>query len=336
MSKKKFLLVAPKTFQLYQLIVRNLEYLGYEVVHIENEGYPFKYKSFGQRLYNLVRKTFFKDKAYKTKLREEYIRDMQWQILRESGDIDITLVIRADFFEKKLIEAIRKKATLMLGFQFDGVTRDPKVLAYIDYFDRFYVFDEEDIKKYPSYGLRFSPNFYFDYPDLLGKNVDNGHYNVFYVSTYHKSRIDALIKLHRYLVNHYETVKFIVVCDSGEKSLLPDYVMQHMEIRHTYILFEEQLKYIASADTIIDLVIADHGGYSFRILEGLKFGKKVITTNDRVLEADFYHPHNFFILRDDNYDEIDNFLTLPYMPIRDEIIEKYSFSRWLADKLIEG
>lgn len=334
MSKKRFLLVAPHTFQLYKLIVRNLEYLGYEVVHIENEGYPFKYKSFGQRFYNFIRKVFFKDRAYKRKLREEYIRNKQWQILHESGHIDIALVIRTDFFEKSLIDAIRQKTTLMLSFQFDGISRDPKVLEYIDYFDRFYVFDREDITKYPSYKLRFSPNFYFDYPDLLEKNVFDSQYDVFYVSTYDKSRINTLISLHRYLMSYYEKVKFILVCRSSEKSSLPDYVTQHIEVRHTYIFFEEQLRYIAQADIIVDLVIADHNGYSFRILEGLKFGKKVITTNEKISDAAFYHPNNFFILRNDNYHELGDFLKSSYVPVEKEVIEKYSFSNWLADKLI--
>lgn len=334
MSKKRFLLVSPRTFHLYQLIVRNLRYLGYDVVHIENEGYPFKYKSFGQRFYNFIRKVLFKDKTYKMKLREEYTRNKQWQTLHESGDVDIALVIRADFFEKSLIEAIRQKTTLMLGFQFDGISRDPKVLEYIDYFDRFYVFDQDDIKKYPSYKLRFSPNFYFDYPDLLKKKVSDNYYDVFYVSTYDKSRINALINLHQYLANYYKTVKFILVCKSSEKSLLPDYVIQHIEVRHTYIFFEEQLQYIARADIIVDLVIAEHNGYSFRILEGLKFGKKVITTNEKIVDATFYHPNNFFILRNDNYGELGDFLKSPYVSIEQKLIEKYSFSNWLADKLI--
>lgn len=334
MSKKRFLLVSPRTFHLYQLIVRNLTYLGYDVIHIENEGYPFKYRSVSQRLYNFVRKLIFRDKAYKVKLRKEYTRNKQWQILHESGDIDIALVIRTDFFEKSLIEAIRQKATLMLGFQFDGISRDPKVLEYIDYFDRFYVFDQDDVKKYPSYKLRFSPNFYFDYPDPLEKNVSDRHYNVFYVSTYDRSRIKALISLHQYLANYYETVKFILVCKTSEKSLLPDYVIQHIEVRHTYIFFEEQLRYIARADIIVDLVIAEHSGYSFRILEGLKFGKKVITTNEKIIDAAFYHPNNFFILRNDNYGELGDFLKCPYVSSERKMIEQYSFSNWLADKLI--
>lgn len=335
MSRKRFLLVSPSIFQLHRLIVNNLEYLGYDVVHIENEGYPFQYKSFGQRFYNFIRKLLFKDKTYKMKLREKYTLDRQWEILNSNKPFDLALIIRADFFEEKLIEAVRKKTDLMLGFHYDGISRNPEILQYIRYFDRFYVFDPNDVQRYPSYNLRFSPNFYFDYPALIKSGNPNAFYQVFYVSAYHKSRIDTVIRLHRYLADYYKKVKFTIVCPIEDQASLPVYVKENMEVRHTYLLFEEQLNFIASADVIIDLVIGEHKGYSFRVFEGLKFEKKVITSNESVAEADFYHPHNFFILREDNYDEIDEFIRLPYMAIDEQIVKNYGFSHWLKEK-IEG
>src|SRR5690606_20462913 len=80
MSKKKFLLLCPATFNLYELIVKNLVYLGYDVTHIEHEVYGFTYKSFGERVYNFIRKVFLGDRTYKLTLRNQYISYRQGEI----------------------------------------------------------------------------------------------------------------------------------------------------------------------------------------------------------------------------------------------------------------
>jgi alpha-beta hydrolase superfamily lysophospholipase len=50
MGKKKVLLLAPDSFGLYKLIAENLAYLGYDVVHIQDRGYPCSDDTFGQRV----------------------------------------------------------------------------------------------------------------------------------------------------------------------------------------------------------------------------------------------------------------------------------------------
>ncbi len=334
MSKRKFLLVAPTSFNLYRLIVKNLEYLGYEVIHIEEGGYPFSYSSLGERLYNLFRKTVFNDRLYKEMLKEAYTYRKQQEILDKYNFFDVSLVIRADLFRKSFIEIIRQKTSQMISYHFDGISRNPNILHYIFLFDRFYVFDKEDVQKYSSYNLLYSPNFYFDYPDLLDKN-SNSYYDIYYVSTFHQSRVDDLIRMHQYLSNYYERIKFVVVCNKVKETLLPDYVIEHMDVRYEYVSFSEQLNYIAHVDAIIDLVIAEHSGYSFRVIEGMQFEKKVITTNPKVTEAEFYHPDNFFILTKENYKDLGAFLKRKYCPIDADIRRKYSFSEWLSDKLQE-
>lgn len=331
MSKKKFLLIAPLGFNLYQLIVNNLEFIGYEVIHIE-EGYKFRYTSLRQRIYNFTRKAFFNDRSYKEKLRNVYTDTRQREILSDHEHFDVTLVLRADFFKSDIIQLARQKSTQMISFHFDGISRDPIILEYISFFDQFYVFDKEDIKKYASFNLLYSSNFYFDYPGLL-KDFHPKHYDVYYVSTFHESRVRDLIAIHKYMTDYFSLVKFIVVRPPNNTSVLPDYVVKNMEVRDEPVSFDEQLQHVAKADVILDLVISDHQGYSFRILEGLKFDKKVITTNPKVIEADFFHPNNFFVLTNDNHDELVPFLKKAYYPIDYRIKKQYGFTSWLHSKI---
>lgn len=332
MPKKKFLLVSPSAFNLHQLIARNLAYLGYEVTHIENDGYEFTYRSFSERAYNFFRKVFLGDKSYKSALRAGFTKFRQWDIFKNNAPFDYTLVIRPDLFDRDLIESIRQKSELMIGFQFDGISRNPEVLCYIPLFDSFYVFDEADVHTFPAENLYYSPNFYIDYPDIT-KGQDTEHYSVYYVSTFHESRVGDLISIHRILSKYYDNMKFCVLCPREKVTTVPEYIIKHMDVIHEAVNFEQQLIHVAHSEVIVDLVIADHQGFSFRIMEGIKFGKKVITTNDKILEAEFYHPNNFHVLRGDNTQNLEEFLKKPYVPMSEEMRLKYGFRAWLESKI---
>lgn len=332
-SKKKVLLASPASFKLYELIVENLEFLGYDVVHIEDSGYSFRYRSLFQRLYNLYRKTIFKDRQFKIDLRENYISYVQSEILRKHSLFDFALVIRADFFSDEILATIAGKTDLMLSFHYDGVSRDLKVLDKVHFFERFYVFDRFDVEQFSEHNFLYSPNFYFDYPVVkaLRKNINS--LDVYYVSSFHESRVDNLIALHQFLRKVFDDVRFVVICNRKNLDSLPAYVVEHMEIKDEHVTFREQLSFVSASNVIIDLVIADHAGFSFRIFEGLQLMKKVVTTNPTIRDADFYHPNNFFLFEDDNYDDLKSFLATPYVEISKDIVEQYSFTNWIKSKI---
>lgn len=330
---KKVLLASTDSFKLYKLLIKNLEYLGYEVVHIEDAGYTFKYESVLDRLENLARKILLGDKQFKVKLRDKFLQNKQKEVLAQHKEFDFALILRADFFNMDIIKRIRNKTKWMVGYHFDGVGRDEKVLDYVSLFDRFYVFDPTDLLKYPDANFLYAPNFYFDYPEPPQNSNIGTAYQVYYVSTYHESRAEFMVSIHQKLVELFPRVKFVVVCNRHATKSLPAYFLENMEIAHQHISFEEQLQHISNADLILDLVIDSHAGFSFRIFEGLKFEKKVVTTNPKVEEADFYDAHNFFILRKDNMDELADFLKLPYKRMDNALRAKYSFSAWLNAKI---
>lgn len=174
--RKKILLLAPDSFDLYKLIVENLKHLEYDVVHIQDRGYPFSYGSFGQRVLNVIRKLIFRDKSYKGKLQHKLNRERQLDGIETHERFEFCLVLRADFFDKDIIKCIRQKTDLMLSFHFDGIGRDPVILDYISYFDQFYVFDEKDVNKFPDYHFIYSPNFYFDFPFRFDSLLDSEVY----------------------------------------------------------------------------------------------------------------------------------------------------------------
>lgn len=327
-------MLAPASFNLYTLIVKNLEHLDYDVTHVEDQGYTFRYRNLWERVVNLFKKIVYNDREYKQKLRKGFVKLQQLELINTHDEFDIVLVIRADFFNKEVIEYVQSKSKYMMSFHYDGINRDLHILDYVKYFDKFYVFDLEDLKFSKDYPLIYSPNFYFDYPDIVKKSSTTKIWNVYYVSSFHESRVDDLITIYQTLNEIYTNVKFVVVCSLDNIHLVPSYVRDEMEIRHEFVPFEDQLSFISTSDVIVDLVISEHNGFSFRILEGIKFGKKVITTNDTVFDADFYHPNNIFVLTKYNHSEIRSFLEKPYHVLPNDIVLKYSFTEWLTSKLL--
>lgn len=333
-ERGRLLLAAPAAFGLYELIVDNLEFLGFEVVHIEDDGYPFKYRSVGQRLSNLFRKVFLGDKEYKNKLRRQFIIDSQLRRVQQYDNYDYALVLRADFFREDILASIRNKTKHMISFHFDGLLMDPHVLDTVHLFDQFYVFDKDDLDRFPDYSLLYSPNFYFDYPLPAGSQRNSANANVYYVSTFHESRVDDLIALHRFLSLQFEKVEFVLVYHAEKEHLVPCYARENMRLQNKLVDFKEQLEGVATSDLILDLVLADHAGLSFRIFEGLSLKKKVVTTNARVRDADFYHPNNFHVFDGINFDELELFLETAYVDIADDIMQQYSFTNWIESKLL--
>lgn len=329
-EQANFLLIAPPDFDLYKLIKKNLEFLGYNVTIIHNRGYEFQYISFFQRLANFLRKVILADYSYKRKLKEEFVYNEQMAILDEKTHYDVTLVIRADFFSTKFLLEARKKSDKFLSFHYDGLARDPMIFNKIYLFDRFYAFDPHDVEEYAKFHIHHAPNFFFDYPEEPTPALSSGlPSKIHYISSYHESRMAEIIKFHKFAKSFISPVQFDLIYNRHLEDNIPQYAKDNFNCLHTIIPFEEQIAAVRSSEIILDFCIDEHRGLSFRVFEGLKYGKKVITTNELILDQDFYHPDNFFHLTKDNLAEVEDFLSRPYQTTPDELAARYSFSRWL-------
>lgn len=96
------------------------------------------------------------------------------------------------------------------------------------------------------------------------------------------------------------------------------------------IPYIESIENIKHSLCIVDIVQPNQEGMTLRPLEGLTFRKKIISNNKNLIDADFYHPHNIFILGKDSINEIETFLNTPYYAIGDEIIQKYDVKNWIS------
>ncbi|GHE43555.1 CgeB family protein [Sphingobacterium griseoflavum] len=326
--KRKVLLLALRDWNLFDLIVSNLEMSGYDVTLVLNQGYKFSYKNLGQRLKNLYRKVFFNDRSYKLELRKKFDKSRQLSFINQQDAFDFCLVIRADLFDSEVLNAAKQRSVQFASYHYDGIATNKKVLDVVHLFDRFYVFDVEDTVRFPDYNLQLANNFYFDHINLEQKKYIGAKPLFFFLGTYYPSRIDTLMKCYDKLVSMKFDVRFELFFNVEDKHYKDEVYRANIVYLDKVLPYTDYLQKANKSDVLLDFVISEHKGLSFRIFEGLYFKKKVVTTNSSVRDMDFYHENNYFVLENDNYAELISFLETPYVEIAPEISEKYSFSSW--------
>ena len=203
--------------------------------------------------------------------------------------------------------------------------RFPLAKELIDDFDRFFVFDVRDAEKNPK--CLPITNFYFD--DLMQET--NIKTDVFFVGTFMKERMSLLVNLKKKFNNLKLKSEMYIVTDSQKKK--DQFRDSGLIFSKEGMSFKENLIKTKESNVVVDFQNPRHYGISFRAFETLGFKKKLITNNLIIKEMDFYHPKNIFLVNDENIDEIENFLSLPYQNLEENMYEKYSFNNWIKNIL---
>ena len=81
---------------------------------------------------------------------------------------------------------------------------------------------------------------------------------------------------------------------------------------------------------ILDVVQEGQTGLTIRIMEGLLFDKKIVTTNAAIrTDKDFKDNPNIYVIAKDNIKELYTFLKKPIAEYPNDLKAKYSFTSWL-------
>lgn len=316
-TTKTIILGAPKHFGIDKMVERELIYQGFDVVNISFFDNVFEYKNLGEWL-----RIKWGGKKYSKK--NVLFKRSQQKINRRLGQLentaDYALIIRPDAFPKNFIKALRTKADILIAYQWDAMQRFPKTYGYIDFFDRFFVFDPQD--KGMAKTLETS-NFYpLSYTELANRNTERGT-DLYYWGNYSSDRKAILLSLIRFCEAH--NMHYDIHLHRRRFA----FFMKDNVVTNEAISFEENLTRSFNSKVLIDLAPPEQYGLSFRVFEALGFQKKLITNNHTITEYDFYHPDNVFIYGKDEMENLKCFLEKPYVPISEEIRQKYSFRNWI-------
>ncbi|MCC2599743.1 hypothetical protein [Sphingobacterium sp. FBM7-1] len=324
--KKTILLAVPEHVGFPAVLKKNLEYVGFEVSLITvPAAEKFKYRSLLQRLHNLFRKVFLRDKAFKAKLFLKNNVERLLEQLRSFEYAEYALFIRPDLFPVEIVRLVKEKCSMLVGYQWDGLDRYPAVHHYIAMMDRFFVFDGSDLISDKILG---TTNFYFDFDFALPRSLDSANQTLYYIGSYVDGRTDLIkdIDTKFKILNRHRNIKIVTNNDKIGQIIATKGLTSTPEL----ISYEENMQHASKADILLDIQNPIHNGLSFRIFEGLGYMKKVITTNEQVIHYDFYRSENILIWKGQSVEELRQFLEVPYSPIPSKIREKYSFTNWIS------
>jgi hypothetical protein len=214
----------------------------------------------------------------------------------------------------------------MIGYQWNGLNRQPQTRRYIPLFDQFYVFDSADLKEPSVLPLT---NFF---PTTIEATVNEADKSdVFYVGTFYRKRITALCDILSKCEALGLHVRYHLFAKKKRKS-----IPCGLTVTNNTMTYQQNIQYTYNTRILLDLKVEEHAGLSFRVLESVGLGKKLITTNSRVQDYDFFHPNNILIWSGQSKEELRVFIEKPYFPIAENIKNKYSFKNWIQYILGEG
>ena len=315
--KGKLLFVAPDYYSFNEVVHTGLiNYSNYEVLHL-NSTKKYKYKNFGERVYNFFSKLFL-GVNIKHKKTKDYIKNT---IANQT--FDVLLINRPDTLHPSDLEYILSRCAYSIAIFWDSIEKIPSQAKYITKLDRCCSFDSSDCEKY---NLKKITNFYFaEDKSISPQNM------VCYLATYDKRISDTLAIFDYFRKKDISSKGKIYTHDRG---LIKENILPPLEIIDHIIPFYESYKYYLDSKIILDIAHNNQVGLSFRPYEALGLKKKLITTNKNIINYDFYHPKNIFIIEDINNINIDDsFFYEDYVEIDKDIKKKYHIKNWIKNIL---
>ena len=203
----------------------------------------------------------------------------------------------------------------MTSYLFDGIENYKEQKKTLHFFDTVYSYDKKDVEKYK---LQFLTNYIYD-DEIQNEKPSQ---IVFNISSFDK-RFLFLEKIANYLEGKNISFLFMV-----RKSKKIDH--HNIKIIKDYLSLQEVKKIIANSKVLVDIQRENQSGLSFRVFEALGYRKKIITNNHDIVNYDFYDKNNIWVVSETNYEIPTTFFETEYVPIVEEILNKYMLSNWIS------
>ena len=99
--------------------------------------------------------------------------------------------------------------------------------------------------------------------------------------------------------------------------------------------YDEVRKRIARTRALIDIVQSNQSGLTQRVMESIFFRKKLITNNVSVKNYKFYRKENIFVIGEDDYSHLKEFVLSPYADVGSFDVKNFDVHQWL-DRMINN
>lgn len=270
-------------------------------------------------------------------MKEKYLYSYQTKFLN-NGYYDYVFVIKGNELFEDILSRLKerhKKARFIL-YLWDSKRKVLESEKRFKYFDKICSFDRTDC--FDDARLSLLPLFYIEEKGDQGDiRFEPKKSDLYFYGSFHLNRYEMLQGIKQQIHNFglsFECDLYLRYLDMI-KGFLNDkeYAINKCSrdiLIHKWLPFNLIKEKINISKAILDVHDIYQSGLSMRIVECLGVKKKVVTTNNDILNYDFYNDTNTFILKGDlsNFSDIPNFLNRTY-ELDDAIREKYSLKNWI-------
>lgn len=318
LENKNILYISPKFFGYEKIIKEKLENLGAIVDYFDDRPS----NDFLTKVFIRLKLKFFVNKKINNYYNAlyNYIKDKNY---------DYIFVVSPETFSFKELEIIKnlKPNAKTILYMWDSF-ENKNSFNTIELFDEVFSFDNRDAQKYD---LSFLPLFYIEEYEKL--ETKKHEFDITFIATAHSDRYKIAKKVNKVLDNYKSYYYFYLpskIMYYIRKYFVKNYEYGNIEdfsfkpLEHSKIF-----DYFSKSKVILDINHPNQYGLTMRTFECLGAKKKLITTNQNILEYDFYNPNNIMVINRNNpvIDKI--FFDSPYEELESGVYKKYSIENWL-------
>lgn len=333
---KSILLIAEPFYGYDETIKNELLRLGARSVYLKNDVYYAGNIKARFNWYNLI--NWVKNPQVRKKWTDSFKKEI------EGKKFDTLFVVEVLPFSKNFIDYIRaiQPNIRIILFLWDSLrTRQSRFIDYFPKFNKVYSFDRDDALKFH---LNYFPDFYIE--TTLPSFADC-KYDIAFVGTMNSTltifRGQILKKIDDFCKNEGLKTFFYLRYFAPQKannfirriiSFVSNYRYRKklQRLNGCDFMHEESLPLLVYNDVmsntrvVLDINHHDRQGMTINAITAIALGKKLITTNKRIAEEDFYDPKMICII-DENNPKLDlDFFNAPNIPID---MSKLRLDNWL-------
>lgn len=185
-------------------------------------------------------------------------------------------------------------------------------------------YDKGDCRRY---GLLYAPqaSLRWELDELQrSKNFYQPQWDVFWYGK-DKDRIGKVLSIKKYCDEHELTYSMNTLRMN----------QKHYTVEEKTVLakrgmsYKEYLEMILKSRATLDILQRRQEGLGARPVETLQLERKLITDYTGIQEYDFYRKENIFILGEDDYSRLKDFILSPYQKVPERIVSQYTFEGML-------
>lgn len=327
----KLLLIMPNFFNYPRLITEELNRMGYEVDFFDDRPSTNAWVKAAIRINKKLIQTYIK----------KYFDEVMKTVSSKKYDVVFLISGQSLSFSEDMIAHIKEsqpQAKFVL-YQWDSQTNFPYIKRVQHFFDKCYSFDRKDTEETPI--LKFLPLFYSRvYEELGAKNKKDFKNDFCFIGTAHPKKYKFIKMMSEQLKAVYPK-QFIYFFFPSPIVYFYRKVMnkelrgaKYSEFHYEPLTGQKMNDVYEASRCVLDSAQAGQLGLTIRVLEALGAKKKLITTNEDIVNYDFYRPENIYVY--EGHIDLDNvFFKEEYKEVDKEIYEKYSLRSWLK-KIVEG